>query len=73
VENKTQYNHGEVGLSFTHMGNLLSELINEEVTQWNNGKRKKISDLMDMYRGTLEKDKFIAKRFRPLHKHLRNL
>jgi hypothetical protein len=26
-----------------------------------------------MYRGTIEKDKFIAKRFRPLHRQLRNL
>lgn len=35
--------------------------------------KKKLSDLMDMYHGTLEKDKFIEKIFRPLHKHLRNL
>ena len=31
MENKTQYNNGEVGLSLTHMGNLLPQLINEEV------------------------------------------
>jgi hypothetical protein len=31
VENKTQYNNGEVGISLTHMGNLLAQLINEEV------------------------------------------
>ena len=34
---------------------------------------KKLSDLMDMYRVTLEKDKFIAKIFRPLHRQLKNL
>jgi hypothetical protein len=28
---------------------------------------------MDMYRGTLEKAKFIAKIFRPLHGNLKNL
>ena len=31
VENKTQYNNGEVELSLTHMGNLLAQLNNEEV------------------------------------------
>ena len=31
MENKIQYNNGEVGLSLTHMGNLLAQLINEEV------------------------------------------
>ena len=35
--------------------------------------KKKLSDLMDMYRGTLVKAKFIAKRFRPLHRKLKNL
>jgi hypothetical protein len=35
--------------------------------------KKKLSDLMDMYRGTLVKSKFIAKRFRPLHRKLKNL
>jgi hypothetical protein len=31
VENKTQYNNGEMRLSLTHMGNLLAQLINEDV------------------------------------------
>ena len=31
VGNKTQYNNGEVGLSLTHMDNLLAQLINEEM------------------------------------------
>jgi hypothetical protein len=31
VEDKTQYNNGEVGLFLTHMDNLLAQLINEEV------------------------------------------
>ena len=31
MENKIQYNNGEVGLSLTHMGNMLAQLINEEV------------------------------------------
>jgi hypothetical protein len=35
--------------------------------------RKKLSDLMDMYYGTLVKSKFISKRFRPLHRQLKNL
>jgi len=35
--------------------------------------RKKLSDLMDMYLGTLVKSNFIAKRFRPLHMQLKNL
>ena len=36
-------------------------------------KRNKLSDLMDMYRGTLVKAKLIAMRFRPLHRKLKNL
>ena len=32
MENKTQYNNGEVGLSLTHINNLLAQLINEEVS-----------------------------------------
>jgi hypothetical protein len=35
--------------------------------------KKKLSDIIDMYRGTLEEAKIIAKIFRPLHKQLRNL
>jgi hypothetical protein len=35
--------------------------------------KKKLNKLMEMYHGTLEKAKFIAKRFRPLHRQLRNL
>jgi hypothetical protein len=35
--------------------------------------KKKISDFMDKYHGTLEKDKFIDKIFIPLHRHIGNL
>jgi uncharacterized protein YaaN involved in tellurite resistance len=35
--------------------------------------RKKLSDLMDMYRETIDKAKFVAKIFMPLHRQLQNL
>jgi hypothetical protein len=35
--------------------------------------KKKLNELMEMYHETIDKAKFIAKRFRPLHRQLRNL
>jgi hypothetical protein len=35
--------------------------------------RKKMKDLMDMYKETIELAKFTTRRFLPLHRHLRNL
>ena len=41
----------------------ISKLKREDLVE-----KKKLSDIMDMYHGTLEKANFIAKRFRPLHR-----
>jgi hypothetical protein len=35
--------------------------------------KKKLNGLMDMYHETIDKARFIAKRFRPLHRQLKNL
>jgi hypothetical protein len=35
--------------------------------------RKKLKDIMDMYIETIDKSKFIEKRFLPLHRRLKNL
>jgi hypothetical protein len=35
--------------------------------------RKTLSDLMDMYLETVDKSKFVVKRFMPLHRKLKNL
>jgi hypothetical protein len=48
--------------------NKIDKLKREELVEKN-----KLSDIMDMYHGTLEKDKFIDKIFRPLHKQIKNL
>jgi hypothetical protein len=35
--------------------------------------KRKLKGLMDMYHETIDKAKFIAKRFQPLHRQLKNL
>jgi hypothetical protein len=35
--------------------------------------RKKLKDLMDMYKETIDLARFTTKRFLPLHRHLRNI
>jgi hypothetical protein len=37
------------------------------------GAKRNLKRLMDMYHETIDKAKFIAKRFQPLHRQLRNL
>jgi uncharacterized protein (DUF3084 family) len=62
-------------LAFKRMNKHLKEAKTEIANLKREGlvERKKLNDLMDMYLETIDKASFVAKRFMPLHRQLKNL
>ena len=61
--------------TFKRLNKQIKEARNEIANLKGEGlvERKKLNDLMDMYMETIDKARFVAKRFPPLHRQLKNL